>query len=316
MNSSLMIADSGEFTLADVAGQPGEGRPSVPSVGVPSERVALVRGAVLMLFVLMVSAVLHLFVASRIQHSASQQRLHDRFRSALATGTAPVGSLDGDGRLVSTGTPVAYLQIPALDVEEVIVEGTSSSNLYAGPGHRRDTPLPGQVGRSVIVGRRLLFGGPFALLDRLKPGNEILVTTAQGVFRFSVIGIRRAGDPIPEAPRGRASRLVLATAGGSGLNPSGVLWVDADLQGEAVGGPARVLTSATLPGEEQAGSSDSRTLWALVLWLQLLLISVVGALWSWRRWGHALTWIIGTPVLLLVSNLVWDEFFRLLPNVV
>ena len=201
-------------------------------------------------------------------------------------------------------------------MEEVIVEGTSSSNLYAGPGHRRDTPLPGQVGRSVIVGRRLLFGGPFALLDRLKPGNEILVTTAQGVFRFSVIGIRRAGDPIPEAPRGRASRLVLATAGGSGLNPSGVLWVDADLQGEAVGGPARVLTSATLPGEEQAGSSDSRTLWALVLWLQLLLISVVGALWSWRRWGHALTWIIGTPVLLLVSNLVWDEFFRLLPNVV
>ncbi|CAB4810534.1 MAG: sortase [Actinobacteria bacterium] len=316
MKSSLILTDDEESVVVDQIEAETSGWSGVPSIRLSSERVALVRGAVLMLFVLMVSAVLHLFVASRIQHSASQQRLHDRFRSALATGTAPVGSLDGDGRLVSTGTPVAYLQIPALDVEEVIVEGTSSSNLYAGPGHRRDTPLPGQVGRSVIVGRRLLFGGPFALLDRLKPGNEILVTTAQGVFRFSVIGIRRAGDPIPEAPRGRASRLVLATAGGSGLNPSGVLWVDADLQGEAVGGPARVLTSATLPGEEQAGSSDSRTLWALVLWLQLLLISVVGALWSWRRWGHALTWIIGTPVLLLVSNLMWDEFFRLLPNVV
>ncbi|CAB4701260.1 unannotated protein [freshwater metagenome] len=288
----------------------------VPSIRLSSERVALVRGAVLMLFVLMVSAVLQLFVASRIQHSASQQRLHDRFRSALATGTAPVGSLDGEGQLVSAGTPVAYLQIPALGVEEVVVEGTSASNLYAGPGHRRDTPLPGQVGRSVIVGRRMLFGGPFSSLNQIKLRNEILATTAQGVFRFVVIGIRRAGDPLPEVPRGRASRLVLATAGGSGLNPSGVLWVDADLQGEAVGGPTRVLTSATLPGEEQAGSSDSRTLWALVLWLQLLLISVIGALWSWHRWGHALTWIVGTPVLLLVSNLVWDEFFRLLPNVV
>ena len=314
MNSSLMVTDSREFTPADGAGPMGEGRSSTP-FGVPSERAALVRGAVLMLFVLMVSAVLHLFVASRIQHSASQQRLHDRFRSALATGTAPVGPLDGDGRFLSAGTPVAYLQIPALDLEEIVVEGTSSSNLYAGAGHRRDTPLPGQVGRSVVVGRRLLFGGPFASLNQLKAGSEILVTTAQGVFRFAVIGLRRVGDPLPEAPRGRTSRLVLATAGGSGLNPSGVLWVDADLQGDAIGGPARVITAATLPGEEQVGASDSRTLWALVLWLQLLLVAIVASLWSWHRWGHALTWIVGTPVLLLVSNLVWDEFLRLLPNV-
>lgn len=316
MSFSLTVVESDETVGADNSLMPDAGKHSATSAPVPSERAVLVRGAALMLFVLVVSAVLHLFVVSRFQHGASQQRLHDRFRGALATGTAPVGPLDGDGRLVIAGTPVAYLQIPALDVEEVVVEGTSSSNLYAGPGHRRDTPLPGQIGRSVIVGRRLLFGGPFASLDRLRPGSEIVATTAQGVFRFAVIGVRRAGDPLPEAPRGRTSRLVLATAGGSGLNPSGVLWVDADLQGDAVGGPAAVITAATLPGEEQAGASDSRTLWALVLWLQLLLVAIVASLWSWRRWGHALTWIVGTPLLLLVSNLVWDEFFRLLPNVV
>lgn len=283
---------------------------------IPSGRQHVIRGAAVMLFVLTVSALIHLFVVSRVEHTASQQRLHDRFRGALATGTAPIGPLDGDGRPVAPGTPVAYLEIPAIHVKETVVEGSTSSNLYSGPGHRRDTPLPGQLGTSVLFGRRTLFAGPFAGLSRLKPGNEFTVTTGQGVFRYRVIGVRREGDPLPEARRAGTSRLQLATAGGSVFAPHGVLWVDADLVGDAVGGPSRLLTPATLPGEEQAGASDSRTLWALVLWLQLLLVAIIAALWSWRRWGRAETWIVFVPVLLLVSNLVWDEFFRLLPNLV
>ena len=37
------------------------------------------------------------------------------------------------------------MQIPAIGLHDVvIVEGTDSGDLRDGPGHRRDTPLPGQ----------------------------------------------------------------------------------------------------------------------------------------------------------------------------
>jgi sortase A len=66
------------------------------------------------------------------------------------------------------GTPVALLEIPRLGLREVIVEGTSSDPMMSGPGHRRDTPLPGQVGTSVIAGWRATYGGPFRSIDQLR----------------------------------------------------------------------------------------------------------------------------------------------------
>jgi len=48
---------------------------------------------------------------------------------------------------------VALLSIPAIGISAmVVVEGTTPENLTLGPGHLRDTPLPGQAGISVIFG--------------------------------------------------------------------------------------------------------------------------------------------------------------------
>ena len=53
------------------------------------------------------------------------------------------------------------LDIPAIGIANmVVVEGTSPENLTLGPGHLRDTPLPGQAGISVVFGRRATFGAP------------------------------------------------------------------------------------------------------------------------------------------------------------
>ena len=49
----------------------------------------------------------------------------------------------------------------------VVVEGTTPGEPDAGPGHLRDTPLPGQAGVSVVFGRRATFGAPFASLPQL-----------------------------------------------------------------------------------------------------------------------------------------------------
>jgi hypothetical protein len=55
-------------------------------------------------------------------------------------------------------------------------------------------------------------------------------------------------------------------------------------------------------------------LWALVLWLEALVLIAVAIVWSWHRWGHYQTWIVLVPLAVLVSIYVVDEFMRLLPN--
>ena len=110
------------------------------------------------------------------------------------------------------------------------------------------------------------------------------------------------------------SRLTLATADGRAFIPNGVLRVDADLDGTAVGGPPRLVSAATLPGEEQMMASDARTVWVLALWLQALTVLALGAVWTHHRWGRAQAWVVFLPVLVLVALSSWGEFARLLPN--
>jgi len=280
-----------------------------------STRTQIVRGILLMVFVVSAASLLQLTLVGRVQHLAAQQRLYDQFRAELAAGTAPRGATDSQGSALVNGAPVAYLEIPAIGVKQVVVEGTRSSDLFRGAGHRRDTVLPGQFGTSVIFGRRALYGGSFSSIAALKKGDTITATTGQGVFTYRVLGVRHEGDQLPLALAAGGSRLTLATAGGSPFLPHGVVRVDADLDGTAVAGGARLVTARTLPGEEQPLAGDSTTLWALVLWLQALLVVVIATIWSWHRWGRAQTWVVASPLLILVGLCVWSEFARLLPNI-
>lgn len=287
--------------------------PAHRSAPLTPQRQLLRSMAVMTLFVAL-AALLQLVVVGRLQHSAAQQRLFDRFRGALAEGTAPVGGFDQSGMPLREGVPVAYLQIPSLGLHQVVVEGTRSSTLASGPGHRPDTVLPGQIGTSIVFGRRAMFGGPFSGLRRLVKGDTIKVTTAQGEFSYRVIGVRREGDPMPGALAAGGSRLTLATADGAAFFPNGVLRVDAELDGTAVGGGPRQVSSATLPAEDQAMSGDSSTAWALVLWLQALVLATAAFVWAWKRWSRVHAWVVGAPLLLLLSLLAWGEAARFLPN--
>jgi LPXTG-site transpeptidase (sortase) family protein len=274
----------------------------------------LVRAIFVLVFIASVTLLLQLVVVSSLQHNAAQGKAYAKFRAELALGTAPIGPTDSNNHVLPDGAAVAYMKIPSIGVSEVVGQGTSGSTLFKGPGHRRDTPLPGQIGSSVIFGRKAAFGGPFADLDRLKSGALITVTTGQGTFDYHVLDVRHEGDVAPPAPKAGASRLLLVTATGTAFLPSGVLRVDADLTGQAVVGPAPLVSASELPGQEQAMASDSRTLWALALWLQLLLALSLGAVWAWHRWGHAQAWVVFVPPLLLIGMFTASEAVRLLPN--
>lgn len=287
---------------------------SVPPL---SRRAKLAQGVLVLIAVLAGAMVLQLVVISSFQQRAAQQSLFDGFRRELAAGTAPIAptTTEADTEvLLAPGTPIAYLEIPALGLRQVVVEGTASGVLFDGPGHRRDTPFPGQEGTSIILGRRAAFGAPFADISKLQPGDVVRAVTGQGSFDYEVTGVRREGDEVPMPPGPGEGALVLVTAAGPAYFPDGVLRVDAELTSDAVGAPPRPFTASTLPPADQIMASDTSTLYALVLWLQALLAVMVGAVWAWNRWGRAKAWIVFVPPLVLVALLVSSEAAKLLPN--
>lgn len=250
---------------------------------------------------------------SQLQHLLAQQQLRATLTEELAQGTAPVSEGTVDNVLLSDGDPVARIAIPALGVDEIVVEGTSSAALAKGPGHRRDTVLPGQAGVSVLMGRSSAYGGPFGRIQELPPGEAISVVTGQGEQIYRVLGVRYAGEPTPAVS---GSRLVLETARGPAYMPTGVVRVDAELVSTVQPAGARQTGYAILPPQDRELASDTTTAWGLVFALQFLLAAEVAAVYSLRRFGRAKVWVVFVPVLLLAGLLVADQAIRLLPNLI
>ena len=89
-------------------------------------------------------------------------------------------------RTLEDGDALTRLKIPALDVDVVVVEGTSASALRAGAGHYPKTPLPCEAGNVSIAGHRTTYGKPFANVDRLKTGDAIILETPIGSCTYEV----------------------------------------------------------------------------------------------------------------------------------
>ena len=291
----------------DVAARPPAG--DATRSGSTTRTVA--RSALVVLAVVTLGMVLQLTVISHLEYRSAQVSLLNRFRTQLALGTAPLGGVGADHHLLPMGTPIALVTVPAIGVRAVVLEGTTASVLAKGPGHLRDTVFPGGAGTSVLLGRAAAYGGPFGRIADLTPGQVITVVTQVGTSRFRVVRVRTAGARVRPAAAGTA-RLTLGTAAGTAFAPSGVVWVDAD----KVGAPlpsAAVPAVPLLPGELPL-ATDTSTLWALLLWLEALVLLLVGTVWTWKRWGRAHALIIFTAPMLLVWTLMADQVARLLPN--
>ncbi len=251
------------------------------------------------------------FVLGTVSQERQQAVLHTQLRADLASAVAPVGPI------VDQGTPVSLLTIPAIDVEQVVVEGTTSGDLLAGPGHRRDTVLPGQTGASVVYGRGGTYGAPFADLATLKQGDQIRVVGAQGEIDFTVLGVRRAGDLLPQPVAVGGARLTLASSEGDGwlgaLSRGEVVYVDAEAK---EGFPAPSGRLGAVGEDERAMGTDAGILPRLALLMALLVLLTLTVVAARQRWSAVLTWVVAAPV---ASALAWattDAAMRLLPNLV
>ena len=70
-------------------------------------------------------------------------------------------------------TDLTLLSIPKVELNTVVVEGTSRKALLFGPGHLVNTAMPGEPGNAVIAGHRDTI---FRRLVELETGDEIIVT--------------------------------------------------------------------------------------------------------------------------------------------
>lgn len=270
--------------------------------------------ALLTLSLLLLGFVAHVTIFGGFQHQRAQTISYSELRTSLAKAETPVGQLNLDEQMVPLGTPVALLQIPAIGMSEVVSEGTTAEVLRAGAGHRRDTVMPGQSGTSIIMGRQATYGGPFGSLNRLKPGDEITVTTGQGATTYTVFGLRRAGDPEPEALGTGQGRLELITADGLALFPSGVLYVDAHQTSTVQKTPTKVMAYQALPTAEQAMGQDPGAWFIAFFVLVFFAAAGITLWWLWKSWGRWHTWLIGVPIMVALAVAVADIVMNALPN--
>lgn len=220
--------------------------------------------------------------------------------------------LDQQVARAEPGQAVARLRIPALGLDRVVVEGTSSGALQRGPGRHRASAPVGQVGNAVVVGRRTSYGSPFEHLRRLKVGDRVEALSEEGRFVYRVTGVTstRAGDErIFRHVSGRSSITLLTSEPG---NRQRWTTVTAQLEGDPIPETARAGTTAISQAELSLVGDPGA--WALVLlWAQAVAVVWMARRWLRRRWPVWSTWLVTTPVLVAAAFVLFESADRLLP---
>lgn len=78
------------------------------------------------------------------------------------------------------------LQIPAIQVDHPVVQGDGWEQLKKGVGQHIGTPNPGQKGNIVLSAHNDVFGQIFKDLDRLRPGDKVILFTSQRTYTYVV----------------------------------------------------------------------------------------------------------------------------------
>lgn len=268
-------------------------------------RIAAVVTAISVLAALLLA---YEFWFSSIPAARAQAELLAAFQEAVPTTT-----LDSPASTPVEGAPIALLSIPRLNLNsEVVVEGSSASDLKMGPGHLSASPLPGEYGNAVILGRRTTYGSPFGGIGSLHKGDTIKVATGQGAVTYKVSKVERIGpgkqDVVGDT---KDSRLTLVTSDPA-LVPTGRLAVVATLKGKPLAVPTR---PAALEDIGQLGlTGDFGGLVLGLVFLELLTGAVILTWLLRRRVPRAVLYLFAAPVMTTLVVLTFANLDSLLPG--
>ncbi len=160
------------------ASQPRSARPSNPvdRLALWLRRSNATRRAMSALVALLVVVAIAI-IAYPLLTDLYTNRLQNHLRHQL--GTAALRQ-SYQAHAVKVGDALTRIKIPAIGVDVVVVEGTTASALRAGAGHYVQTPLPCAVGNVGIAGHRTTYGKPFHDLNKLHPGDKVVLETPVG----------------------------------------------------------------------------------------------------------------------------------------
>jgi sortase A len=122
-------------------------------------------------------------------------------RSGSATGTTGTAA-------PAPGTWLARLEMPTLQLEATVLEGSDDATLSRGAGHIEDTSFPDDVGNGTSPGVNIGIAGHrdtiFRPLKKVHSGDPLTLTTAKGAYRYRVVKTTIVGpddvyvlDPTP-----------------------------------------------------------------------------------------------------------------------
>ncbi len=294
-----------------------------------------------------VGVLLLLFVAYQLwgtglRTAQAQDRLEDDLREAITDAAVPPATSTtrpaddptppappqtvpplAPKDLPAAGEAAGRIEVPAIGLDWVFVQGVSVADLKDGPGHYPDTPMPGQAGNAAIAGHRTTYGAPFNRIDEIQPGDEIIVTTVQGRFRYEMTeqlivdpSAIEVLDPVDGTnlltltschPKYSARQRIIVRAELAGEPLPAVLPPTVD----APAGPAPTGAERSLDGPSLSGEAVGR--WPAVAWG-----AAAGAVWlvaalaarRWRRWP---AYALGAGPFLVALFLFFEQVSRLLP---
>lgn len=189
------VSDDVEYATPPAGGVPGRGA-GRRGAGGPDGRstgrrvVSQVAGVLAEIF-LTLAAICALYVVwqtwwtgVQAEHTQAQQRQAASWTSPASDGTKVAPAQQGDPPVQPTdpkyGDLIAQLYVPRFGEgwARNIVEGTDAAQLARhGLGHYENSQLPGQVGNFAIAGHRSGYGEPLIDVDKLQPGDPIVIRT-------------------------------------------------------------------------------------------------------------------------------------------
>jgi sortase A len=284
-----------------------------PRRGLSRRRIALFAIVAILGFLVAIGAVI--YGIGSLVHARDQRALMATERTSIANAAILAKALDTvklPTKPPAQGSPVGVLAIPALSVNEVVVEGAGSSQTVSGPGHVPGTSGLGQPGNAGIVGRNAAYGGVFGRLDQLKPGDRVLTATVEGqsiyVVRRVVTVTIGSLEPIYRATHNNRLTLVTSASNVPWNNDRAVV-VTAVLRGKPY--PATPQASRD-PG--QLGNTGESGAWLELLLSVLGFAAVVlGALYLYRRCTIRSAYLLSTAPLVALTVLAAESISRLFP---
>jgi sortase A len=300
-------------------------------------RIVIASLVVLAVFLVAVGAVI--YGIGSLVHARDQRSLMATERLNISNAAVLEKALDKVNlptQPPALGQPVGVLAIPALGINQAVVEGVGSSQTVSGPGHVPGTAGLGQPSNAAVVGRNAGYGGVFGRLSQLKRGDRVLTATTEGqsiyvVRRVAAVtigsGATTPGVAPPSGATARSNetptvtldtlyrhtsdnRLTLITSASAvPWNGSRAIEVTAILRGKPY-----VATPQAARNSSQLGNTGESGAWAeLVLSLQALAVIAVGAVLLYRRCTVRSAYLLSTAPLVAFTVLAAEAISRLLP---